>query len=336
MSEGRVELKPVNERPLVTFALITFNQEKFIRESVQGAFNQAYEPLEIIISDDCSTDRTFEIVQEMVRAYDGPHKIRLNRNANNMGISSHVRYIHEVSQGDIVIHAAGDDISGPDRTSKIVDAFGSSNAGISMVMSNGEKVDVAGIPSGPICPDMNDAIVDRPKHPREAVLPFIGCTMAISSHLIDDFPAPQKGIVAEDVVLMRRAYLMNGVKYIPDQLVKYRIHSGAITSHKDLSRIDYLRYNILWTRDRIAIAEQFIADLHHIQHPSEHHLSKNLVSEIRSEKIVLRVLEGALFPSMLALFQGLVSRHEPVYQRFRKDLLKHAIVRWAPFLLSYQ
>jgi len=50
-----------NTKPLITFALFAYNQERFIREAVQGAFSQTYSPLEIIMSDDCSKDRTFDI-----------------------------------------------------------------------------------------------------------------------------------------------------------------------------------------------------------------------------------------------------------------------------------
>ena len=68
------------DRPLVTFVILSYNEERFIREGIQGAFSQTYSPLEIIISDDCSTDRTFEIIQEEVEGYKGPHKVVLNRN----------------------------------------------------------------------------------------------------------------------------------------------------------------------------------------------------------------------------------------------------------------
>ena len=63
----------LQDRPLVTFALFAYNQEKYIREAVEGTFSQTYEPLEIILSDDCSSDRTFEIMEEMAATYDGPH-----------------------------------------------------------------------------------------------------------------------------------------------------------------------------------------------------------------------------------------------------------------------
>ena len=53
----------------VTFALLCYNQEKFIREALRGAFRQDYQPLEILISDDHSTDASFDILREEVANY---------------------------------------------------------------------------------------------------------------------------------------------------------------------------------------------------------------------------------------------------------------------------
>ena len=58
--------------PLISFVLLAYKQEKYIREAVEGAFAQTYSPLEIILSDDASPDGTFEIIQEMAAAYQGP------------------------------------------------------------------------------------------------------------------------------------------------------------------------------------------------------------------------------------------------------------------------
>ena len=49
---------------LATLALFAYNQERFIAEAVRGALAQTYSPLEIILSDDCSTDRTAEVARE--------------------------------------------------------------------------------------------------------------------------------------------------------------------------------------------------------------------------------------------------------------------------------
>src|SRR5712672_4304281 len=109
-------MQPEASKPLLTFALAALNQERFIREAVEAAFAQTYSPLEIILSDDCSEDRTFEIMCEMAKAYRGPHRIVLNRNPVRRSIGGHINRIMEVSQGELILAAAGDDISLPRRT----------------------------------------------------------------------------------------------------------------------------------------------------------------------------------------------------------------------------
>ena len=53
------------EKPLVSYVLTAYNIEIFIEESVKCAFEQDYENLEIILSDDCSSDHTFDIMKKM-------------------------------------------------------------------------------------------------------------------------------------------------------------------------------------------------------------------------------------------------------------------------------
>lgn len=58
--------------PLVSFGIITYNQEQFILDTLKGAVSQEYDNMEIIVSDDNSTDKTFEIVESFVKSYEGP------------------------------------------------------------------------------------------------------------------------------------------------------------------------------------------------------------------------------------------------------------------------
>ena len=77
--EGMLKQMSQSRRPLITFALMAYNQEQLIEEAVAGALAQTYSPLEIILSDDCSTDRTFEIMEEMADEYKGPHSVSIRR-----------------------------------------------------------------------------------------------------------------------------------------------------------------------------------------------------------------------------------------------------------------
>ena len=112
-----------NKKPLVTFAIFSFNQEKYIHDAVQAAFNQSYSPLHIILSDDNSSDKTFSIIENLKNKYSGIHKITLNKNNKNLGISGHINKVMDIAEGELIVVGAGDDISLPNRVAVLVDAW---------------------------------------------------------------------------------------------------------------------------------------------------------------------------------------------------------------------
>lgn len=109
---------------LVSYCIFTYNQEKYIRDAILSAFQQDYDPLEIIICDDCSTDSTVEIIDSLINGYKGHHKIIFNRNDHNVGIRENVnKAVYDLSSGEIIVFAAGDDVSIPSRTADYVNFF---------------------------------------------------------------------------------------------------------------------------------------------------------------------------------------------------------------------
>ncbi|MCA9494687.1 MAG: glycosyltransferase family 2 protein, partial [Myxococcales bacterium] len=113
----------MEERPLITFFVVAFNQEAFVREAIAGAFAQTWEPLQIVLSDDASKDGTFAIMEEMAAAYDGPHRVVLNRNPTNLGIGEHVNACMALAEGELIVGSAGDDVSLPHRVQRLYEAW---------------------------------------------------------------------------------------------------------------------------------------------------------------------------------------------------------------------
>lgn len=230
-----------DKKPLLTFALIAYNQERFIRDAVEGALAQTYSPLEVILSDDCSTDRTYAIMQEIVDAYDGPHRVLLNRNATNLGLVPHVNLVFELSSGELIILAAGDDISYPDRASVLFDAW-RQRGRPAVVMSGFDSIDAAGHPiPDNRSPDARRAAgLTRFEEPGigsaskylDNELPsylYLGATEAVSRRLIEMF-GPLAGFLnGEDTALVFRSLLLEGHLYIPLALIKYRIHPLSVS-----------------------------------------------------------------------------------------------------------
>lgn len=115
---------PADETPpLITFALIAYNQQDHVAAAVGAALAQDYQPLEIILSDDGSTDGTFAVMERAVSAYDGPHRVILRRSPRNRGLIGHINDVASLASGEIVVLAAGDDVSAPYRTGMIARVF---------------------------------------------------------------------------------------------------------------------------------------------------------------------------------------------------------------------
>lgn len=118
-----VNLISEHERSLATLIILCYNQESYIEEAIDSALAQTYHPLEIIVSDDCSNDRTYELAKAKVSNYSGAHKIIIRQNEKNLGVARHFSLLSKLASGEIVIAAAGDDISLPERTSLVMGAF---------------------------------------------------------------------------------------------------------------------------------------------------------------------------------------------------------------------
>jgi len=110
----------VTEHPLVSFVLLCYRQERFIREALEGALAQTYQPLQIVVSDDASPDNTYNLVLERAKHYKGPHKIILQQNKENLGLTGNFNEALHLASGELVVMAAGDDVSLPERTARIV------------------------------------------------------------------------------------------------------------------------------------------------------------------------------------------------------------------------
>jgi glycosyltransferase involved in cell wall biosynthesis len=112
-----------NNRPLVTLYVLSYNRRTYIRSALESAFAQTYSPLEIVISDNCSTDGTFEIISEMVVAYKGPHTIVVNRNETNIGLIGNVNKVFSLARGELLVMQCDDDISLPCRVEILVEEW---------------------------------------------------------------------------------------------------------------------------------------------------------------------------------------------------------------------
>jgi glycosyltransferase involved in cell wall biosynthesis len=103
------------EHPKVSVIMPTYNHAAFIRESLGSVLAQDYCNVEIIVSDDASSDGTPEILEELAAAH--PDRIRLTLQPSNLGLMRNVNCSLRQVTGDYIAMFAGDDIMLPGKLS---------------------------------------------------------------------------------------------------------------------------------------------------------------------------------------------------------------------------
>lgn len=108
--------------PLVSINVITYNSSKFVLETLESAKAQTYQNIELIVSDDCSTDNTVEICKEWIQNNkDRFVRTELITAEKNTGIAANCNRAVKASRGEWIKGIAGDDILLPECIERNID-----------------------------------------------------------------------------------------------------------------------------------------------------------------------------------------------------------------------
>lgn len=246
----------------MTILFLSYNQEEYVASALESILCQQCEPLEIIASDDCSTDKTFDIIRERLENYDGPHCIKINRNSANIGFTQHFNKAMTKVSGEIVIYAAGDDVSHPERTKRIIEIFDSSEASlifsyVNSVNKNGEVTRQTRLNTSPIFFHSFDIGLAW----RSFSL-YVGATTAFRYELWREFGKIDFDPAYEDQILGFRSLFAGGAKLLAEPLVDYRSDIGLTAlTREDLSRKGYQQKLVHRQKNRIAVLKQRRQDI---------------------------------------------------------------------------
>jgi glycosyltransferase involved in cell wall biosynthesis len=212
-------------KPKASILLLTYNQESLVRNAALSCLNQDYESVEIIFSDDHSTDGTFAILKEIAQSYTGPHEIKVRQNSKNSGIGPHYNQAIAASSGDIIITAAGDDISEPTRVSQLVEAWESAGRKPDLISSHFTIIDSSGKKWDRVeTHDLGRASLSSwtEGHPFT-----VGATHAFTRRLVDEYGPLGDDVWYEDPVFLLRALMSGGAMTVPEPLVHYRVGGSS-------------------------------------------------------------------------------------------------------------
>lgn len=248
------------ETPSVSICMICYNVEAFIGEAIEGVLLQKTEfPIELVIGDDCSTDRTLEIANGYAAIY--PGKIRVLAFKENRGIAGNTARTLEECRGKYVAICDSDDAwTDPLKLQKQV-AFLEANPDYGIVYSDVQPVSETGEPISD--PDI-EAL--RPHFAEgEVFLPLLGGNFICNStavyrrelldgHVVD----PARDYFVQDYIMWLKIASCAKAHFLPERTTLYRKHSRSVTgSGSEAKRLGNKRMVHFYLFQAIASFDRF-------------------------------------------------------------------------------
>lgn len=212
------------KEPKVSVVIGAYNCEKFIRETVQSVIDQSFRDWELIIVDDCSTDSTCQVINQIK-----DDRIRLIRLEKNSGIPAIPRNVAMKSaKGDYIAFLDHDDLWLPQKLEKQVD-FLEKNKDTFLVYTK--------------CVVQKDGRQLRvnPRKPRSGRIfeelflhsNFIDVMTVMIRNKKEDNPyffnEDKELAAAEDYALWLSIALKEKISFIDEPLAIYRMHSAGLS-----------------------------------------------------------------------------------------------------------
>lgn len=239
-----------SEQPEISVVMPVYNCEEFVAEAITSVLKQEGVPVEILISDDASTDNTFDVAYQTVVDYISKSELKhtiLMRVGTSRLIRDHLHLITKKTSCDLVCQAHGDDISHHLRCAVLVKVFNQQAKNASMVLVNFSVIDHQGkILLEPKNSSLSNIIIkpiDYNKIIKAQDDILIGSNMAWRKSSMKHFPELTTSycLYGHDRVMTFRSFLVGGCYMLDVPLIKRRYHKNQL--HKELLSFDHKPVN---------------------------------------------------------------------------------------------
>ena len=219
----------MSEAPRISLILLACNQQATVRAAAESCLAQIGEPLEIVFSDDASSDGTFEELQAVANAYRGPHQVRARRNPVNLGIGAHYNQLMLDTSGALIVTAAGDDLSVPHRVQSLAQAWDASRQCADVIASHFVEMSPEGhlgqrITTDDLARVTLDSWVKKTPY-------TVGATHAFTRRIMRRFGPFIDDVWYEDRIMVLRAITSGGALTVKEPLVHYRVGGTSKQPH---------------------------------------------------------------------------------------------------------
>ena len=262
----------------ISVAMATYNGVRYVEEQLESIRVQTMPVDEVRICDDCSSDRTVEVVQTYIREHGLEGSWSIEVNSRNLGYASNFMKAVGQTTGEYFFFCDQDDIWIEDRVERMI---GLMEQHADMLLLGSEFESFVSSRDAPSVPGWEQKMMRHDEslekiayNPANIFIGCQGCTMCMRRELLDRAMPYWYTGWAHDEFVWKLALCMDGLYMYHSYTLKRRLHSNNVTMHKvrDISKrlkyltelqdshmatLKYARENDL-TQSRIALLEKNI------------------------------------------------------------------------------
>lgn len=240
-----------NSLPSLSVIVPVYNVAQYLEECLDSLFEQTLNNIEIIFIEDCSTDRSLEILERYIREHPVTNKtVRIIKHDENKGVAYSREEGVKSAKGEWIIHCDADDI--PDRdmyetlyskalekeADMVVCSYKQFGVGIKEInrhQGSGKipTQEMLGRIAGSATPPLHGALWNK----------------LIKRDLYSRVKFPENVSFCEDVAVLFQILIQNPsihIEILPEMLYKYRIREGSLVKKNDQQRIGELERLIIF------------------------------------------------------------------------------------------
>lgn len=233
-----------NPKNTVTVCMISYKNEQFIKQAIDSIFMQEVNfDYDLVISNDCSPDRTDEIIQDYIKNHPKGSKIKYYFQEKNLGHFGNWRFIIDKCFGDYVAILESDDYWTDKNKLQLQYDFLEKNIDYSTVFHDCQVQNDKNITTYPLrMLAKSNPVLDKYIIGEGGNL-CATCSLFFRNYF-NEYPAQMRA--AKSIERGLTYFLMTKGKfwYIDKKMCVYRVHGGGVTSAGTKTRIAYMKSNI--------------------------------------------------------------------------------------------
>ncbi|NNE14192.1 MAG: glycosyltransferase [Saprospiraceae bacterium] len=229
----------MKNKPDISICMITYNHEHYIRHAIEGVLMQKTNfDYELVVVNDCSTDKTDQVIKDIMASHENGNVIKYQAHDKNMGMMANFACALNLCQGRYIALCEGDDYWSDPNKLQVQTEFLEQNKTYALVGHNAKFIK-EGRALDEVVRKVEADFLDFSTSDMIMRNPFVSSMTLFKNIGFENFKTVLDNFIVGDKALFTLLSFYGKIRFYSDPVGYYRKHAESVTSQ---NRIEYLPF----------------------------------------------------------------------------------------------